>query len=144
MKATRQLSLLTLLLAFAASPCLADWGIESVSKERAKELGLEIRAKVSGPTQISVELEFKIEGALKSFSREGSGRIELQVKDGETCLASATLKEDRSKPGRVVVNVIVDRAHLNMIALRVWVPGVLGGDIYELRIKDFVELERIR
>ena len=66
--------------------------------------------------------------------------MELQLRDRGTCLTSATLKEDRSKPGRVVVGFDADRAHLDKVVLRVWVSQGLGGEIHELRVKDFVEL----
>ncbi len=132
---------LAVLLAVGPSPCFADWGIETVSKERAKELGVEIRSK-AGSSSVSIELEIKSEGELKNFSREKPVHVELQMREGETCLVSATLKEDRSKPGSVVVSFAADRAHLDMITLRVWVAQVLGGDIFEFRVKDFVEPEK--
>ena len=145
MKTIFNLSLLTILLFAAPSPCFALWEIEQVSKERAKELGMEIRSQSYNPSDLTVELEFKIEGELKNFSRKNyPGHVELQIREGKTSLFSATLKEDGSKPGRVVVNFTADRAQSDRINLRVWVPGVLGGAIYELRVKEFVEPKKAR
>ena len=68
MKTAFSITALAVLLV-APSPCLADWGIAPVSKEQAKELGLEVRSEGAGRNHVLVELEFKTEGALKSFSR---------------------------------------------------------------------------
>ena len=55
---------------------------------------------------------------------------------------TATLREDRSKLGRVVISFTADRAYLDKITLWVYVADMMpGGTIYELRVKDFVELE---
>ena len=142
MKARLTIPVLILLLVAAPSPCFALWDVWSGSKAEAKELGMEIRSKPNGATDLSVELEIKTKGEFKSFSRgDHPGRVELQIKEGKTSLVSATLKEDRSKPGHVVVSFTADRAQLDKITLRVWVPGVLGGAIYELPVKEFVELK---
>lgn len=135
---------LAVLFAVAPNLCFAAWSFGPVSKERAKELGMEIRSKANGANEVSVELEIKTEGELKILSREDLSRVELQIKEGETRVVSATLKEDRSKSGRVVVGFAVNRAHLDMITLRVWVYQGLGGVIHELRLQDFVELEKVR
>ena len=145
MKTIFKISVLSVLLAIVPSPCFALWSFGPVSKEQAKELGMEIRSRTNDKTELSMELEIKTEGALKSFSREDHlGRVELQIKEGETCLVSATLKEDRSKPGRAVVSFAVDHAHLDRITLRVWVYQDLGGVIHELRLKEFVDPGKVR
>ncbi|MHC4403877.1 MAG: hypothetical protein ACYTG0_29825 [Planctomycetota bacterium] len=129
-------SVLAVLLLVAPSPCFALWSIGQVSKERARELGMEIRSKAAGPNAVRVELEFETEGKLKSFSR-----VDLRINEGEKWLVTATLRENRSRPGRVVLSFAADRAHLDKITLWVMVPDMMpGGTIYELRVKDFVEL----
>jgi hypothetical protein len=146
MKAIINISALTVLLAAAPNPCFAVWDVMTVSKQRAKELGMEVRLKAGAARQVSVELEFETAGAFKDFAGDRSG-IELEIREGETRLASARLNEDRSKPGRVVVSFSADRGHLDKITLRVRVPytdGGLGGAMYELRMKDFVEQEKVR
>jgi hypothetical protein len=123
----------------ATSPCFAlTWG-ETISKERAKEIGVEVRSELDGPNQVRVELEFKTDGELKNFSR-----VELQIGEGDNSLVTATLQPDRSKPGRVVVSFTANRAQLDKARLRVWVPGPLGRAIYELRVKDFVDPKKDR
>jgi hypothetical protein len=129
-------SVLAVLLAVAPSPCFALWGIAPVSKERAKELGMEVRTVPAGPTHVRVELEFKIEGQLKDFSR-----VDLRVGQGDNPPVTAPLREDRSKPGRLVVSFSADRAQVDKLSLWVMVPESLGGTIHDLRVKDFVELE---
>jgi hypothetical protein len=135
MKTAFRMAVLAVLL-IAPSPCFALWGIAHVSKEQAKELGMEIRWTALGANQVRVELEFKTEGPLKNFSR-----VDLRFGEGDNPPLTAPLQEDRSKPGRIVVSFNADRAHLDKINLRVMVPGSLGGTIYHLRIKDFVELK---
>ena len=73
------------LLVFAPSRCFALMTVQEVSKERAKELGMEIRSKAAGPNAVWVELEFKTEGELKRFSPENNSRVELEIRDGESC-----------------------------------------------------------
>jgi len=51
-KTTFNRSVLAVLLAAASSPCLAFWSVGQVSKEQAKELGMEIRSKASGPHDV--------------------------------------------------------------------------------------------
>jgi hypothetical protein len=51
----------------------------------------------------------------------------------------SALKEDRSKPGRVIVSFFAGNAQLDKIHLRIMVPGSRGGVAYDIRIKDFVE-----
>ena len=70
LKAILNISVLTCLLVAASSPCFALMEIVHVSKERAKALGMEIRSKASGTNAVWVELEFKTEGELKSFTGE--------------------------------------------------------------------------
>jgi hypothetical protein len=126
-------------LLVAPTPCFALWEIEPVSKERAKELGMEVRSTAAGPIRVRVELEFKAEGPLKNFSR-----VDLRYGEGDNPPLTAPLREDRSNPGCIVVSFDADRAHLDKINLWVMVPESLGGTIYQLGIKDFVELKMPR
>ena len=123
--------------AFGIAPnrCFAEMVIENVTKERAKELGMEIRLKDSGPRDAWVELEFKPEGKLKDFSH-----VSLEISDGDKLLVGyAPLQEKRSDSGSVVVRFMADRAYLDKISLMVVTPEPLGGMGYELRLKGFVE-----
>jgi hypothetical protein len=140
MKTILNISVLTFLLVAASSPCFALWSVGQVSKEQAKELGMVIRSKASGTNTVWVVLERKTEGKLKSFSH-----VELLIKEGEKSLVSAPMQEDRSRPGRVVVSFTADRSYLDKIALCMMVADMMpGGTIYELQVKDFVELEKLR
>ena len=140
LKTILNISVLPCLLGAASSPCFALWDIGQVSKERARELGMEIRSKANGTNAVWVELEFEPEGKLKSFSH-----VDLRISEGEKSLVTATLREDRSRPGRVAVSRAADCAHLGKITLWVYVADMMpGGTIYQLRVKDFVELEKLR
>jgi len=140
-KTIMNISVLTFLLVAAASQCFAEMTIEQVSKERAKELGMEIRTKANGPNDIWVEFEFKPEGKFKDFSH-----VSLEIREGRKLLVGyAALREKRSSSGSVVVNFIANRVFLEKITLTVAVADVpLGGSGYELRVKDFVELVQER
>ena len=140
MKTALGIAVLGVLLA-APSQCFALWGKMTVSKEQAKELGLEVRSKPAGANQVRVELEFGTEGALKNFTdgtRNFNG-VQLRVGDGDNPSLTVPLKEDRSKPGRVVLGFTADQAELGKLALWVYLPFGPGGQIYELRVKDFIE-----
>jgi hypothetical protein len=110
-----------------------------VSKERAKELGMEVRSTAAGRDLVQVELEFKAEGELKTFSQ-----VDLRFGKGDHIAVTAPLREDRSKPGRIVVRFTADPALLDALTLRMRVPGELGGTVYELQMKEFVELKKDR
>jgi len=142
-KTIMNISVLGLLLAVAPSRCFALMEITHVSKEQAKALGMEIRAKANGTNAVWVELEFKPEGKLKRFSPENNSRVELEIRDGEKLLVgSAALREKRSSSGSIVVSLMVSRGYLDKSTLTVVVAsGQLSGGGYELRVKDFVEHE---
>jgi hypothetical protein len=150
MKPIFTISALAFLFVVAPSPCFALWVTVSVSKEQAKELAMEVRSTPAGPNrpnQVRVELEFKTEGKFEKFSPEGkfSGYcgVELRIGEGRDPLVTAPLREDRSgpKPGRVVFSFTADRAQLEKLRLWVFAPESDGGTIYDLAVKDFVELK---
>ena len=73
--------------------------------------------------------------------------MELRVGEGKNPLVTAPLREDRSKPGQagcVVVSFTADRAQLEKLKLRVFAAESDGGTIYDLAVKDFVELKKDR
>jgi hypothetical protein len=147
MKAIFNITVLAVLLV-APSPCFALWLIAHVSKDGAKELGMEVRTTATGPNHVIVQLEFKTEGKFEEFSPEGKfkdrSRVELRIGEGDNPPVTAPLREDRSKPGRVVVSFTADRAQLDKLKLWVMVPESDGGIIYDLRVKDFVEPKKDR
>ncbi|MDB5320122.1 MAG: hypothetical protein JWN40_1753 [Phycisphaerales bacterium] len=138
MKTILAIASFAVFLAFTAGPCFAMMSIEFVSKERAKELGLEIRSNAAGPDAVRVELEFKNADALKDFSR-----VDLELRDAGRLMLSSTLREDKSKPGHIVVSFAVDRTNLDKLTLRIVTqsaPRSMTG--HDLRVKDFVELAK--
>ena len=139
MKTVFNILAVAILLAVTPNPCFALWDIEILSRERAKELGMEVRSTAAGPNHVQVELEFKAEGKLKDFSH-----LDLRFGKGDNLAVAAPLREDRSKPGRVAVKCFADPAQLDKLSLLVMVPGTLGGTVHELQVKDFVEMKRVR
>ena len=82
MKTAFNITVLAILLV-APGRCFALWVTAPVSKERAKELGMEVRSTAAGPNQVRVELEFKTEGKFERFSPEGKfegfSGVELRI-----------------------------------------------------------------
>jgi hypothetical protein len=98
----------------ASSECRALELIAIVTPDRARELGLEIRSHPAGPDAVTVELAFDVKGELQNYRR-----VELEIRDGKKLLLSSTLREERPKPGRVVVSFYADRGHLDNVTLKV-------------------------
>jgi hypothetical protein len=148
MKPIFTISAVAVLFVVAPSPCFALEARVPVSKEGAKELGMEVRTTATGPNHVIVQLEFKTEGKFEEFSPEGKfknrSRVELRIGEGDNPPVTAPLREDRSKPGRVVVSFTADRTQLDKLKLWVVVPEPDGRIIYDLRVKDLVEPKKDR
>jgi hypothetical protein len=150
MKTILNISAVAIFLVVAPSPSFALWTTSHVSKEQAKEMGMEVRSAAAGPNQVQVELEFKTEGKFAKFIPEGKFSsycgVELKIGEGKNSLVTVPLREDRSKPvaGRVVFSFAADRAQLGNLRLWVFAPESDGGTIYVLAVKDFVEPEKGR
>ena len=133
------ISVLTCLLVLTPGVCLAMMVIESVSKARAKELGLEIRARAAGPDAVRVELEFEAK-ALPGYSR-----VDLEIHDCGKLLSSSSLREDAAKPGRVIVSFAADRTKLDQMTLRIVTGvGTLRMTGHDIPVKEFVDLDKLR
>jgi hypothetical protein len=118
---------------------MAMISVESVSKARAKELGIEVRGKPNGPREASIELEFKPEGELANFEH-----VSLEISDGDQFqLGWTPLKDRRTRTGSVLVRVMGNRAFLEKVTLRI-LRGPMGDVGHDLRIKDFVDLKELR
>jgi hypothetical protein len=142
MKTVFNLSAVAVFLVVAPGVCFALWDVVTLSKDQAKELGMEVRVKAAGPKHVQVVLEFNPEDKLKGFTQ-----VDLEFDQGDKPTLSAALREDRSKPGRVVVGFTASTAELDRFTLSMSVPyrdGGLGGTTYQLRVKDFVELKKDR
>ena len=139
MRTTINISAFALVFIVTPSLSFAMMSIGDVSKERAKKLGIEVRSQPSGPRAAWVQLEFKPEGEFKNFRH-----VSMEIREGEKLLVGyAPLQEKRSSSGNVVVGFMVNRAYLENISLRVvtGMPMNLVG--YDLRLKDFVDLEKL-
>jgi hypothetical protein len=114
--------------------------IELVTKERAVELGIIVRAAAAGPDAVRVELEFPIAGELKGYTH-----TYLEIKNGKRVLFSANLKEEDAQPGHVIVSFYADRSRLPEFSLKVGTRGdALTRVGHILSLRDFVDLERLR
>jgi hypothetical protein len=137
MKTIFNISILAVLLVVAPHPCFAMRSIGFISRKEAKELGMDLRFKGNGTNEVWVELEFKAEGKFKNFSH-----VELEIREGKKFLLGwAPLQSKRTSSGSVLVYFLANRAYLHNVTLTV-VLGSLGEEGYQLRVKDFVELEK--
>jgi hypothetical protein len=146
MKTVFTIVIAAIFLSVAPTPCFAIWDVVTVSKELAKKLGMETRATAAGPNHLQVQLEFKVEGDLKEYDGQYKNRSNVSLRMGKRdhLTLSASLREDRSTPGRVLVSFTTDRTQLDKLTLTVSVPGspgTVGGTHYELPVKDLVELK---
>ena len=138
MKTTLSLTVFVLFVA-ACGTCLAMISTRNVSKDEAKELGIELRAKPNGPNEAWIELEFKPEGKLAGFLH-----VSLEIQDGDAFqLGWTRLKDERTSSGSVIVRLMGNRAFLEKVTLRI-VRGATGEIGDDLRIKDFVDLKNLR
>jgi hypothetical protein len=140
MKRILNLSILTGLLVVTSSPCFAMMEISFVSKERAKELGVEIRATASGPKAAMIALEFNPE-KFKDFNC-----VYLEINEGEKFLMGYTpLKEKHTKSGTIVVGLTANREFLQKVTLTIVTgsSGLVDLAGHALRVKDFVDLKKL-
>jgi hypothetical protein len=136
------ISIIAFLLVITAKESHALISIEKVSTERAKALGIDVRAKANGPKHVWLELEFKTEGELKHFSH-----VSMEISDGKEMLVGyAPMEAKRTNSGTVVVRFIASRAYLDKIALRiVEVEGLPTNMVgHDLPLRDFVDVENLR
>jgi hypothetical protein len=138
MKTMFRLLALILILSVASSPCFAMMSIGTVSRDRAKALGLVIQSKPAGPDAVWVELTFETKGELERFLS-----VDLEITEGGKLLLSGALMDRRSSPGHVSVSFTAARAHLAEMTLRVEVGIPMNRSGYDLALKDFVESEKV-
>jgi hypothetical protein len=140
MKTNLTMLVAAVVLFAAAGQCFALRGVAIVTKEQAKEMGIELKASPSGPDACWLELEFKPEGKLKQFHE-----VLLDIHDGEKSIVSWTpLKDSRTESGKVIVRMTASRTYVEKITLSIVAgdPGNLTH--YELHVKDFVDVTKIR
>lgn len=137
MQTTRLLVILFLLVA-AHNTSLALITIAPVTKERAEELGIELRARPGGPKHAWIELEFKPEGKLARFRH-----VSIEIAEGgQLGLGWTPLKDERTTHGSVIVRVMGSRAFLEKVTLRI-VHGDFGGSGEDVALRDFVNFEKL-
>lgn len=130
------------LLVVAATESYALMSIDRVSTERAKALGIDVRATANGPKHVWVELEFETEGELRHFSH-----VSMEISDGKEMLVGyAPMEAKRTNSGTVAFRFIASRAYLDKITLRIveaeGLPTNMVG--HDLPLRDFVDLEDLR
>ena len=124
--------------------CLGMMEVSFVTPKVAKEMGIDVSARASGPKHVWVTLRFEKKGRLEHYGPERYSRVEMRIGDGEQPLVVAGLKERSTKEGEVQVSLMVARQHLDSTALMVVVgSGLIPGGGYEVKLKDFVDLEAV-
>ena len=139
MKVSIHISALALVLVMSSHLCFGMMEIELVSPQRARELGMVVKANAAGPDAVRISLEFPINGDLKTFSR-----VDLEIMDGGKLVLSASLREEKANEGHVIVSFAAARDQLDKLTLRVvsGVPRDMVG--HDLRLKDFVDLKNVK
>ena len=117
-----------------------EMSIEIVSKERAQELGIEVRATANGPNEAWVEMEFRAAGELEKFSH-----VSLEIRDGDKLLLGySSLQTKKTSSGSLVVGFLVNREDLQHVTLSVVEGFPTNYTGHELPLRDFVDLENLR
>ena len=135
MKTKLTISVLAALFVITATTCLAAREICLVSKQQAKEWGIEIHTTSNGPKEIWIELQFKADAKFKEF-----GHVELETSE----VSYAPLKEERSGSNVITVRFLAKRARIDNITLVIVAGNPENYTGYHLGLKDFVEPETVR
>jgi hypothetical protein len=136
MKTIRCLAILSLFLITASNRCFALWDIEDSTKERAKELGIEITTKIMSGTEVGAWIEFKPKGKLKEFSHVG-----LEITANGKKVVSANVLPSRKSEDIVTVPFYTDLEFLPAckVTVYVWSESGRGGIGYRFNVKDIVK-----
>lgn len=129
------IAVFAVLFVAALAPCFAMRSIGVVTKQEAKEWGVVMQAKGSGPEQVWLELEFKAEGKLKDFHH-----VELEVREAGKMVLGYVVLESKREDRRVTVRFLTTRAALNSLSFCV-VLGLPGDQGYILPVKELVVVD---
>ena len=103
-------------------------------------MGVSIRSNVDGENGIKVWLEFVPKGEQKNFTY-----VQVAISAGEKGLVAAPLLTSHPTPERVSVYFSSDAANLSVSVLTIVVEDGERTRIgYQLKLKDFIGLEKIR
>ncbi|HTL17072.1 MAG TPA: hypothetical protein VL793_07535 [Patescibacteria group bacterium] len=141
MKTALKMALLLLPLMIVPHRSSAMMGIAALTKEQAQAMGITVRSEKNGEAGVLLWLEFKASGKFATFRR-----VELQVGEGEGRIVSAALMPERPSPGSIAVHFSAYPAYLDKSTLTIVVTGAnpRGGEGYELKVKDFIDLTKYR
>jgi hypothetical protein len=108
---------------------------ETVSKERAKELGATVRTKVVGTNQVGVWLEFAPKGRLQNFCH-----ADLAIGSCDRTVVTANLSPLHQSDDSVLIYFSTDPANLQISTLFVFCKsnGDAPFDIFRFNVGDFV------
>jgi hypothetical protein len=137
MKHALRICFATFLLVALVAPCFALMGIGFVSPKEAKELGIDLRIKDSGPDACWIELEFKPEGRFKEFQW-----VSMEIAEGDKLLLGYTPLKDTRESGKIIVRFMAGRAHLDKITLRIVTGFPSNYSGHDLRLKEFTKPEK--
>lgn len=140
MKLTFKALALIFLLCAAPGRGLAMISIENVSTNRAKALGVTLRARTNGEAGVKVWLEYKTEGELMNVTY-----VEVRIGDGANQIMSAQLRVANPGPGKASVDFSAFPKYLPVSSVMIVVYHGPRGDVgYNFQIKDFLDLEQFR
>jgi len=130
------LTSLVLLLLLCGLPgrSYALYGIQDVSKGRAKELGITVNPGPSANNDLRVQVEFKTTGPMKKFRW-----ADLELTQGEKRLVTAPLMPRKPTADSVHLEFYGDPVALANATVTIFVQNEpLGGTGYRLKMKDFL------
>ncbi len=113
MKTTRILSVFALML-FASALCFGSVVVETVSKERAKALGVSFATKTVATNQVEVSFQYVPKDLYQSVVS-----VTLDIYSGDRKLVSATISPSKQTADLVVYHFTTDPAFLAGSSLKV-------------------------
>ncbi len=116
--------------------------LANLSKEKAKEMGIVMKARKNGDAGIKVWLEFKQEGVLEAFTY---GELRMNDEDGKHLL-SAMLRENpvHHQQSKEITSIAfsLDPAELEKCSFWVVCYQSIQGDVgFILKVSDFLDLK---
>jgi len=132
------------LVALLATPCSALISVGNLDKKQAAEEGITMQSRKNGDAGVMVWIEFKKEGFLEAFNY-----AELRMRNPQgKHLLSAMLQPRSVVRGQakdlVTIGFSADPAQLKNFEIMVVAYGSTRGDLgYVLKVKDFIDLEKI-
>jgi len=126
---------LLVFLLFASASCFGSVVIETLTKEKAKLLGISLTTKTVAINQVEVLFQFAPKGNLQAVVS-----VALDISSGDRKLLLATLSPSKQTADLVVYRFMTDPAYLAGSSLKVCFRdgGIPPYGYYQFEIGDFI------